>query len=72
MDFENWEWTKILKYLNNAKDHTEELYEAMKDIETFGEVDHDGMPVVNSDELKEDIRHMHEIIKKIEDNLNKK
>ncbi len=71
MDFETEEWTKILKYLNNAKDHAEELYEAMKDIETYGEVDHDGMPVVNSDELKEDLRHMDEIIERIKMNLVK-
>ncbi len=72
MNFEFWEWAKILKYLNDAKDHAEELYDAMKDIETYGEVDHDGMPVVNSDELKEDLHHMEVIIEKIERNLNKK
>lgn len=66
MQFETSEWTKILKYLYVAKDHTEELYEAMRDIETYGEVDHDGMPVVNSNELKADIKHINEIIKKIE------
>lgn len=70
MDFEPKEWIKILKYLNNAKDHTEELYEAMRDIETYGEVDHDGMPVVNSMELKEDLHHLDEIIAKIEKNLD--
>ena len=69
MELESWEWAKILKYLYTAKDHTVELYEAMKDIETYGEVDHDGMPVVNSTELKEDIKYLNEIIKKIEDNI---
>ncbi len=71
MHFESGDWVKILKYLNNAKDHAEELYDAMKDIETYGEVDHDGMPVVNSDELKEDLRHLGEIIERIEKELDK-
>ena len=43
----------------------------MIDIETYGEVDHDGMPVVNSLELKEDIRDMENLIEKIETGLNK-
>lgn len=65
MEFKTYEWEKILKYLYVAKDHTTELYEAMKDIETYGEVDHDGMPVVNSIELKNDIEQLEEFIKKI-------
>lgn len=71
MTFDPKEWTRILKYLEQAKDHAEELYEAMKDIETYGEVDHDGMPVVNSEELKEDLYHLDEIISKIKRNRDK-
>ncbi|HSR05436.1 MAG TPA: hypothetical protein VLM88_12685, partial [Proteiniclasticum sp.] len=66
MQFTDDELKKLLKYIRNAKDQSTELYEAMIDIETYGEVDHDGMPVVNSEELKEDIVDMEKLIVKIE------
>ena len=69
MQFEDDELKKLLKYIRTAKDQSTELYEAMIDIETYGEVDHDGMPVVNSLELKEDILDMEKIIEKIEKHL---
>jgi len=66
MQFTDDELKKLLKYIRNAKDQSTELYEAMIDIETYGEVDHDGMPVVNSEELKVDIVDMEKLIGKIE------
>lgn len=66
MEFAKEELIKLLKYVRNAKDQAVELHEAMIDIETYGEVDHDGMPVVNSLELKEDIKDMENLISKIE------
>jgi len=66
MQFTNEELKKLLKYIRNAKDQSTELYEAMIDIEAYGEVDHDGMPVVNSEELKEDIVDMEKLIERIE------
>jgi len=66
MQFTDDELKKLLKYIRNAKDQSTELFEAMIDIETYGEVDHDGMPVVNSEELKEDIADMEKLIGKIE------
>ena len=66
MQFTDDELKKLLKYIRNAKDQSTELYEAMIDIETYGEVDHDGMPVVNSEELKKDIVDMEKLIGKIE------
>lgn len=69
MQFEEDELKKLLKYIRTAKDQSTELYEAMIDIETYGEVDHDGMPVVNSLELKEDILDMEKLIEKIEKHL---
>lgn len=69
MQFEDDELKKLLKYIRTAKDQSTELYEAMIDIETYGEVDHDGMPVVNSLELKEDILDMEKLIEKIEKHL---
>ncbi|MFH5836896.1 hypothetical protein ACHAL6_12565 [Proteiniclasticum sp. C24MP] len=72
MEFSNEELKKLLKYIRNAKDQAQELHEAMIDIETYGEVDHDGMPVVNSLELKEDITDMENLIRKIERHLSVK
>ena len=72
MEFSNEELKKLLKYIRNAKDQAQELHEAMIDIETYGEVDHDGMPVVNSLELKEDIADMENLIRKIERHLSVK
>lgn len=66
MQFTDDELKKLLKYIRNAKDQSTELFEAMIDIETYGEVDHDGMPVVNSEELKADIADMEKLIGKIE------
>lgn len=71
MEFSKEELKKLIKYVRSAKDQAVELHEAMIDIETYGEVDHDGMPVVNSLELKEDIRDMENLIEKIETGLNK-
>lgn len=65
MEFSDVELRKLLKYIRMAKDQSSELYEAMIDIETYGEVDHDGMPVVNSLELKEDIEDMDRLIGRI-------
>lgn len=70
MQFNDDELKKLLKYIRNAKDQSTELYEAMIDIETYGEVDHDGMPVVNSEELKGDIKDMEKIIVRIEKHLS--
>ncbi len=72
MEFTNEELKKLLKYIRTAKDQSAELYDAMIDIETYGEVDHDGMPVVNSVELKEDIEDMEKLINRIEQHLSKK
>lgn len=69
MKFDEKELVKLLKYIRSAKDQSVELYEAMIDIENYGEVDHDGMPVVNSRELKEDIEDMERLIEKIEKHL---
>ncbi len=72
MEFTNEELKKLLKYIRTAKDQSTELHDAMIDIETYGEVDHDGMPVVNSVELKEDIEDMDKLINRIEEHLSKK
>lgn len=69
MNFEDHEVLDLLKYLRVAKDQTEELLAAMIDIEIYGEVDHDGMPVVNSLELQEDLEKMKNYIKRMEKEL---
>ncbi|MBR0576854.1 hypothetical protein KCG48_10990 [Proteiniclasticum sp. BAD-10] len=63
---------QILKYLRMAKDQQEELYQAMIDIENLGEVDHDGMPVVNSRELSGDIKTLEELILRFEAQIREK
>ena len=72
MYFEEHEIADLLKYLRAAKDQTEELLSAMIDIEVYGEVDHDGMPVVNSVELQEDLKKMNEYIVRIEKELKER
>ena len=72
MYFEEHEIIDLLKYLRTAKDQTEELLRAMIDIEVYGEVDHDGMPVVNSVELQEDLKKMNEYIVRIEKELKER
>ena len=72
MEFSKEELRKLLKYIRNAKDQAKELHEAMIDIELYGEVDHDGMPVMNSLELKEDMADMDNLIRKIENYLSAK
>lgn len=72
MEFSDIELQKLLKFIRMAKDQNSELYEAMIDIENYGEVDHDGMPVVNSLELKEDIEDMDKLIEKIRLHLSSK
>jgi hypothetical protein len=69
VNFEDHEVLDLLKYLRVAKDQTEELLAAMIDIEIYGEVDHDGMPVVNSLELQEDLEKMKNYIKRMEKEL---
>jgi len=69
MEFDKDELKHLLKYVRMAKGQSEELYEAMIDIESYGEMDHDGMPVVNSKELLADIESMRVIIEKIEAHL---
>lgn len=71
MEFNKEELTNILKYLRIAKDQSVELFDAMIDIESYGEVDHDGMPVVNSRELADDIKKMKNYISRIENYLSK-
>lgn len=71
MEFSKEELTNILKYLRIAKDQSVELYDAMIDIESYGEVDHDGMPVVNSRELANDIKKMKSYISRVETFLSK-
>ena len=66
MEFDKNELKRLLKYIRMAKGQSEELYEAMIDIESYGEVDHDGMPVVNSKELTGDIESMSVLIERIE------
>ena len=70
MEFSKEELKKLVKYIRTAKDQARDLYEAMIDIEIHGEVDHDGMPVVNSMELKEDISDMERLIERIEKHLS--
>lgn len=65
--FSQEELRDLLKYVRRAKDQTKDLYEAMMDIETYGEVDHDGMPVVNSVEIQEDLVKMDNLLRKIEE-----
>ncbi len=72
MYFEEHEIADLLKYLRAAKDQTEELLTAMIDIEVYGEVDHDGMPVVNSVELQEDLKKMNGYIVRIEKELKER
>ena len=72
MEFSDLELQKLLKFIRMAKDQSRELYGAMIDIENYGEVDHDGMPVVNSLELKEDIEDMERLIGKIVLHLTEK
>lgn len=69
MEFDKDELKHLLKYVRMAKGQSEELYEAMIDIESYGEMDHDGMPVVNSKELLGDIKSMRVLIEKIEAHL---
>ena len=72
MYFEEHEIADLLKYLRAAKDQTEELLTAMIDIEVYGEVDHDGMPVVNSVELQEDLKKMNEYILRMDKELKER
>lgn len=55
----------ISKYLRLSLDSLKELREVMIEIEINGEVDHDGQPVMNSEELNMDIRNIERLLNMI-------
>lgn len=66
MEFSTTEFEDMRKYLNKAYSQIEELMEVMLDIEVGGEVDHDGQPVMNSEELRNDLDRINELIDRID------
>jgi len=55
----------ISKYLRLSLDNLKELREVMIEIEINGEVDHDGQPVMNSEEINKDIKNIEGLLKKL-------
>ncbi|ETA82604.1 hypothetical protein [Youngiibacter fragilis] len=48
----------ISRYLRLSLNNLKELREVMIEIENNGEVDHDGQPVMNSEEINKDISNI--------------
>ncbi|MBW8382684.1 MAG: hypothetical protein K0M69_09220 [Youngiibacter sp.] len=63
MELELTEIKAISKYLRLSLDNLKELRDVMIEIEINGEVDHDGQPVMNSDEINKDIRNIEGLLK---------
>ena len=66
MEFSTTELEDMRKYLKMAHGQIEELIAVMSDIEVGGEVDHDGQPVMNSEELRRDLDRINELIGRID------
>lgn len=66
MEFSEVELEDMKKYLGLAQSQLAELMEVMIDIEVGGEVDHDGQPVMNSEELRNDLDRIEELIDRID------
>lgn len=66
MEFTREELTGLRYHLHIARDSQQALYEAMKDIEIGGELDHDGQPVFNPEELKRRLEDVEELLGKVE------
>lgn len=66
MEFSITELEDMKRYLKKAYSQLEELMEVMLDIEVGGEVDHDGQPVMNSEELRNDLDRINELIDRID------
>lgn len=66
MEFSVEELEDMKKYLGMAQSQLEALMEVMIDIEVGGEVDHDGQPVVNSEELRSDLDRLGELMDRID------
>ena len=66
MEFSTTELEDMRKYLKMAHGQIEELIAVMLDIEVGGEVDHDGQPVMNSEELRNDLDRIDELIGRID------
>jgi hypothetical protein len=67
MEFSKVELEDMKRYLKKAHSQLEELMEVMLDIEVGGEVDHDGQPVMNSEELRNDLDRIDELIGRIDE-----
>lgn len=67
MEFSKVELEDMKRYLKKAHSQLEELMEVMLDIEVGGEVDHDGQPVMNSEELRNDLDRINELIGRIDE-----
>lgn len=66
MEFSVEELEDMKKYLGMAQSQLEALMEVMIDIEVGGEVDHDGQPVMNSEELRNDLDRLGELLDRID------
>lgn len=66
MEFSVEELEDMKKYLGMARSQLEALMEVMIDIEVGGEVDHDGQPVMNSEELRNDLDRLGELLDRID------
>ncbi|MBP1919648.1 hypothetical protein J2Z34_002138 [Youngiibacter multivorans] len=62
MKLELSEIMAISKYLRLSLDNLKELRDVMIEIEINGEVDHDGQPVMNSDEINMDISNIERLL----------
>lgn len=66
MEFSEEELEEMKKYLVMARSQLEGLMEVMIDIEVGGEVDHDGQPVMNSEELRRDLDRIGRLIDRVD------
>lgn len=70
MEFTREELAGLRYHLHIARDSQRALYEAMKDIEIGGELDHDGQPVFNPEELKRRLEDVDELLVKLNQALD--
>lgn len=66
MEFTKDELAGLRYHLHIARDSQQALYEAMKDIEIGGELDHDGQPVFNPEELRHRLEDVEKLLVKVE------
>lgn len=62
MKFEQNDIKEISRYLRLSLDNLKELRAVMIEIELNGEVDHDGQPVMNSEEIDQDISNIERLL----------